>query len=174
MKVRNMALCALFAALLTICAWIAIPATDIAFTLQTLGVFLTLGLLGGKRGTAAIAVYLAMGAVGLPVFSGFRGGIGILLGATGGYIWGFLAAGMVYWLLTALLPSKNIIRLLCMVAGQIVCYALGTVWFYFVYLQGSGSVWLVIAQCVMPYLIPDCVKLLLAWILTGRLNRFVY
>ena len=176
MKARNMALCALFAALLTICAWIAVPVTDIAFTLQTLGIFLTLGLLGGKWGTAAIAVYLAMGAVGLPVFSGFRGGISVLLGATGGYIWGFLAAGLIYWLLTAVLPAEKTVRLLAMAAGQLGCYVLGTLWYRYLYLQGGNeaSFWLVAAQCVLPYLLPDGIKLLLAWILTGRLSRFVY
>ena len=175
MKVRNMALSALFAALLTICAWIAVPAAQIAFTLQTLAVFLTLGLLGGKWGTVTIVVYLVMGAVGIPVFSGFQGGIGALLGATGGYLWGFLASGLVYWLLTSMLPANRFSRLISMVAGQIACYGLGTLWFYFMYLQGGEtSVRLVIAQCVLPYLVPDGAKLFLAWILTGRLSRFVY
>ena len=176
MKARNMALCALFAALITVCAWIAVPATDIAFTLQTFAVFLSLGLLGGRRGTAAIAVYLMMGAVGIPVFSGFRGGIGVLLGTTGGYIWGFLASALLYWWLCGILPGKRGVQLLAMVAGQLACYALGTLWYWVFYLQGgnAASVWLVLAQCVLPYLIPDGIKLMLAWILTGRLNRFVY
>ena len=90
MKVRNMALCALFAALMALCAWISIPAGDVAITMQTFALFLTLGVLGGKRGTIAVSIYLLLGIVGLPVFSGFQGGLGTLLGATGGYIAGFL------------------------------------------------------------------------------------
>ena len=74
MKARNMALCALFAALLSVCAWLSVPVGDIAFTMQTFGIFLTLELLGGKQGTLAILVYLLLGAAGLPVFSGFRSG----------------------------------------------------------------------------------------------------
>lgn len=176
MKARNIALCALFAALLAVCAWISIPVTDIAFTLQTFGVFLTLGLLGGKLGTAAIVVYLCMGAIGLPVFSGFRGGIGVLLGVTGGYIAGFLASGLVYWLITALFRQRPGGQLLGFILGLLVCYSFGSLWFWEVYLQGGGTITLgaVLAKCVLPYLLPDAVKLWLAWVLSGRLKRFVY
>ena len=172
MKARNMALCALFAALLAICAWIAIPVGDIAFTMQTFGVFLTLGLLGGKRGTLSIFVYLLLGAAGLPVFSSFRGGIGALLGVTGGYLAGFLFTGLVYWLVTACGGPK----LLAMVLGLLACYAFGTFWFRFGYLQsgsamGTGTVLL---KCVVPYLLPDGLKLALALLMTRKLKRFVY
>jgi biotin transport system substrate-specific component len=84
-----MTLAAFFAALITVCSWISLPVADIAFTMQTFGVFLALGLLGGKWGSVAIAIYLLLGAVGMPVFSGFRGGVGMLAGVTGGYLWGF-------------------------------------------------------------------------------------
>lgn len=176
MKARNMAQCALFAALLTLCAWISIPTADIAFTLQTFGVFLTLGLLGGKRGTAAIGVYLCMGAIGLPVFTGFRGGLGVLMGATGGYIAGFLASGLVYWVITALLGRLPGVRLLGFVLGLLACYTLGTVWFYAAYLKGGSALSLgaVLAKCVLPYLVPDGMKLWLAWFLTKRIKPLVY
>lgn len=91
---------ALFSVLIAVCAWISIPAT-IPFTLQTFGIFAALTILGGRRGTYATVVYLLLGAVGLPVFSGFQAGIGTLLGATGGFILGFAAQALVYWLLTA-------------------------------------------------------------------------
>ena len=99
MKVRNMALCGLFTAVLAVCAWLSVPMGDMVITLQTFGIFLTLGLLGGKRGSLAILVYLLLGAIGAPVFSGFRGGLGALLGTTGGYIFGMLSA--------KLLPGGN-------------------------------------------------------------------
>ena len=85
-----MTLCALFGALIALCSWLCVPIGDIAFTMQTFAVFLTLGLLGGKWGTVTILVYLLLGAVGMPVFTAFRGGIGVLAGVTGGYLWGFL------------------------------------------------------------------------------------
>ena len=85
MRTRELARAALFAALIAICSWISIP-TAVPFTLQTFAVFLALGVLGGKLGTLSVAVYLLLGAVGLPVFAGFQGGLGALLGATGGYL----------------------------------------------------------------------------------------
>ena len=174
MKVRNMALCALFAALLAVCAWISIPAGDIAVTMQTFGIFLTLGVLGGKRGTIAIATYLLLGVVGLPVFSGFQGGVGTLLGVTGGYIAGFLATGLVYWLMTALGRNKEIFRLLGMLIGLLFCYLLGTLWFRFGYLSYGGLSWgAILLKCVVPYLLPDAAKLFLAWLLSRRLRQFV-
>lgn len=171
MKARNMAQCALFAALITVCAWLAIPVGDTVFTLQTFGVCLTLGLLGGKQGSLSILVYLLLGAVGLPVFTGFQGGLGSLLGITGGYIAGFLACGLVYWLVTALGGTSGKIRLLALIAGLLVCYLLGTLWFYFGYLRGGNSMGLgmILAKCVLPYLLPDSLKLALALYLTKRL-----
>lgn len=176
LKVRNMALCALFAALLALCAWLSIPAGDVAFTLQTLGVALTLWLLGGKRGSLAILIYLLLGAVGLPVFSGFQGGIGTLLNMTGGYIFGFLVWGLLYWLLTVIFPSSEKIKITAMVLGLLACYAFGSVWFYQVYLNTGAAIsfGLVLMKCVFPYLLPDAVKLVLAFLLTRRLKRFVY
>lgn len=172
MKARNMALCALFAALLAVCAWIAVPIGDITFTLQTFGVFLTLGLLGGKRGTVAILVYLLLGAAGLPVFSGFRGGIGALLGVTGGYLVGFLFTGLVYWIFTAC----KVPQLPAMGLGLLACYTFGTLWFRFGYLQGGdpAGLGIVLLKCVVPYLLPDGLKLALALLLTRKLKRFVY
>ena len=170
-KARNMVQCGLFAAVLTVCAWIAVPLGHIAVTLQTFGVFLTLGLLGGKRGSATIGVYLLLGLLGAPVFSGFRGGASALLGATGGYLFGFLGAGLVYWLVTALV-RKPIAQPLGMAAGLLLCYLIGSVWFSLVYLPGT-DIWAAAVTCVVPYVIPDLLKLALAWFLTRRLHRFV-
>ena len=175
MKVRNMARCALFAALLTVCAWISLPLGDTSFTLQTFGVFLALGLLGGKWGSAAILVYLLLGAAGAPVFSGFRGGMGVLMGATGGYLAGFLFTGLVYWLITALWGESATVRILAMISGLLVCYLFGTAWFYFGYLQNGSTMGagVILMKCVVPYLLPDAIKLTLATLLTNRLKRFV-
>lgn len=175
MKVRNMARCALFSALLAVCAWIAVPIGDMAITLQTFGVFLALGLLGGKWGTASIFVYLLLGAAGVPVYSGFRGGIGALTGATGGYLVGFLFSGLIYWLITHLGGNAKKAQVLAMILGLSACYLFGTLWFYFGYLQSGSAmgVGLILLKCVMPYILPDAAKLTLAFLLTQRLKRFV-
>lgn len=161
-----MVLCALFAALTALCAWISIPVMDIAYTMQTFAVFLTLGVLGGKWGTVSIAIYLALGAVGMPVFSGFQGGVGTLLGVTGGYIWGFLASGLVYWCFEKLCKPA------AMTAGLLACYLCGSAWFL-VYAGSGAGLWAVLLKCVVPYLIPDAVKLWLALKLSARLGRFL-
>lgn len=157
-----MVLCALFAALMAVCAWLSIPMPDIAFTMQTFGVFLTLGVLGGKWGSVSICIYLALGAVGMPVFAGFRGGLGVLLGATGGYIWGFLASGLVYW------AMEGLCRPLALGAGLLVCYVCGSLWFG-VYAGGAGLA-AAVMKCVLPYLVPDICKLVLAERLARRLT----
>ena len=160
-----MTLSSLFAALLAVCAWLCIPVSDIGITLQTFGVFLALLLLGGKWGTVAIGIYLLLGAVGLPVFSGFRGGFGTLLGVTGGFLWGFLLSGVVFRLL------EKISKPLAMAAGLLSCYFCGCLWFLF---WSGGGLGFVLLRCVVPFLVPDGIKLWLAWILSKRLQKVIH
>lgn len=157
--------CSVFAALIAICAWISVPIPPISFTLQTFAVFLTLGLLGGKWGMGSIGLYLLLGVVGLPVFTGFRGGISALLGPTGGFLWGFLAAALCYRLL------ERFGKLPAMVAGQLACYLCGSFWFT-VYAPGTGF-GAAVLTCVVPYLIPDAVKIGLACALSDRIGKHI-
>ncbi|MEG0780120.1 MAG: biotin transporter BioY [Oscillospiraceae bacterium] len=168
---RDMAYIALFAVLMTVCAWISIP-LPVPFTLQTFAVFAALGLLGGKRGTLAVLVYILLGAVGLPVFAGFRGGIGALFGATGGYILGFLGSALLYWLLTARLGDRLPVMALSMLGGLLLCYAFGTAWFVQVYTGEAGKMGYIgaLGVCVVPFILPDLLKLGLALLLTRRLS----
>ena len=161
---------AIAAALISLCSWISIPAA-VPFTLQTFAVFLVLSLLGGKNGTAAIAVYLLLGAVGVPVFAGFTGGLGILLGNTGGYLLGFLLTGISYWCVTARLGKSKWAEFLALLLGLLLCYALGTLWFSVVYARANGAVGLgtILSWCVLPFILPDLVKLGLALALSRRI-----
>lgn len=174
MKTRDLVYCAVFAALIAVCAWISIPMT-VPFTMQTFGVFATVGLLGGKRGSLSVLVYLLLGAVGLPVFAGFKGGIGALMGTTGGYIVGFLASALVMWGLERLWGRSPRALLASMVLGLLVCYALGTVWFMAVYASTTGPVGVatVLGWCVFPFLIPDGVKIALAMLVSARLAKYL-
>ena len=162
MNVRKMVLASLFASLIAVCAWISIPIPPVAFTLQTFGVLMALGVLGGKWGTVSILLYLALGIVGLPVFSGFRGGISGLLDSTGGFLWGFLLGGLVYWLTEKL--GKRPAFVLC----QLVCYICGCLWFAY---WAGCSITAAAAACVVPYLIPDILKMWLAHHVSRRLVR---
>ena len=172
MKIKDLTLCALFAALMAVCAWITVPMPGVPFTMQTFALFLTLAILGGMRGSIVCVVYLLLGAVGLPVFSGFRGGMGVLLGVTGGYIWGFLATALIYWYVTRVFGNAFRVQILAMVLGLIACYALGSGWFMLVYLKGAKSItlWAVLTKCVIPFILPDLAKLSLALVLGKRLQ----
>lgn len=162
---------ALGAVLIAICSWISIP-TTVPFTMQTFAVCFVLSALGGKRGTLSILVYVLLGAVGVPVFAQFTSGIGILLGNTGGYIVGFIFMGLIYWLIVSLLGKKMWVEILAMVSGSIVLYAFGTAWFMVVYARANGAVGLatVLAWCVIPFIIPDLIKLGLAVTLARQLS----
>ena len=168
----DLAYTALFTVLLAVCAWITVPLT-VPFTLQTFGVFAALGVLGGRRGTYAVAAYLLLGLAGLPVFSGFRGGPGVLLGTTGGYILGFLASALLYWAVTARFGSRPGVMAAAMVLGLMVCYGFGTAWFLAAYARTTGPVglWTALGLCVFPFIVPDLAKLALALALSRRLAR---
>ena len=144
--------------------------------MQTFGLFLSLGTLGGKRGSIALFTYLFLGAIGLPVFSFFQGGLGALMGATGGYLSGFLVAALLYWRITACNPNSPALQLIAMGAGLLACYTFGTLWYAFGYLQSSApaSFALILTKCVLPYLLPDVLKLLLAWHISRRLQPFLH
>lgn len=174
LRTVDMAYIALFAVLIAICSWISIPAT-VPFTLQTFGVFLAIGVLGGKRGALAVAVYLLLGCVGLPVFAGFTGGLGIVLGSTGGYIVGFLVCALLMWAMERCLGSKTWVLAVSMVVGLAACYAFGTAWFMAVYARSTGPIGLATALgwCVIPFVLPDLAKVGLALALCRRLAAAV-
>lgn len=174
MTTKRLTHTALFAVLITLCAWLSIP-TTVPFTLQTFAVFLALLMLGGKDGTLSVVVYLLMGAVGLPVFAGMKGGLGALLGTTGGYLIGFMALALVYWAMTTLLGDGLWVAVTALVLGQALCYAIGTVWFVMVYSQSTGTIGYATALswCVIPYILPDLGKLVLALVLHKRLRHIV-
>ncbi|WP_124099226.1 biotin transporter BioY [Ruminococcus sp. Marseille-P6503] len=171
-KIRSITYCGLFIALIAVCSWISIPAT-VPFTLQTFGVFAAVGILGGKLGTIAVTGYVILGAIGVPVFAGFSGGMGAIAGTSGGYIIGFIFTALTMWLFEKLLGKKFWVLILSMVIGLIVCYAFGTVWFMIVYTNNTGAVGLgtVLGWCVTPFLIPDAVKIVCATIITNRVKK---
>ncbi len=173
-KTTDLVYIAIFAALMAVCSWISIPMV-VPFTLQTLGVFLAVGILGGKRGTIAVLVYILLGAVGLPVFANFKGGPGALLGTTGGYIIGFLFTALVMWAMERIPWKKGVVRIVSMLVGLFVCYAFGTAWFLFLYARQTGPIGLgaALLLCVVPFLIPDVAKIVAAYFLSNRLRRFV-
>ena len=148
---RELALIAMGAALIAVCSWLAVP-TAIPFTLQTFAVCLVT-------------------AVFVPVFSGFKGGIGALLGTTGGYLAGFLFTALTVGVAVDRFGRKLPVLIASMALGILLCYAFGTAWFVLVYTRSSGPIGVgtALGWCVLPYLLPDAVKIALAALLTRRL-----
>ncbi|MBQ9412226.1 MAG: biotin transporter BioY [Oscillospiraceae bacterium] len=177
LSIRDLALISTGAALLAVCAWITLPlpAPLVPFTLQTFGVCLLSALLGTRRGVSAVAVYLLLGGVGIPVFSGFRGGAEALLGTTGGYLLGFLFTALIVGLAADRFGRRPKTLIPAMVLGLAVCYAFGTAWFVTVYARTRGPIGVLgaLSMCVFPYLIPDALKIAVAVILAGRLEKYV-
>lgn len=170
---KEMVLTAMLTAVMAVCSWISVPA-EIPFTLQTFAVFCAVGLLGGRNGLFSILVYILLGAIGIPVFAGPSGGIGIILGNTGGYIVGFVFIALICWLTEKLFGSGLIVRIISMLIGLAVMYAFGTAWYIFLYTKNTGDVSLiqVMKWCVTPFVIPDLIKLALAVVLTDRIKKY--
>lgn len=162
---------ALGTVLITICSWISIPSA-VPFTMQTYAVFFLLSVLDGRCGTIAIIVYVLLGAFGVPVFSQFNSGIGVLIGNKGGYIVGFIFMGLIYRLIIHFFGKKLWAEIFAMIIGLAVCYTFGTAWFMIVYARTNGAVSLGVALgwCVIPFVIPDIIKLGLALTLSRRLK----
>ena len=175
--VQDMVLVAVFTALIAVCSWITIPAIagQVPFTLQTFAVFVTAGVLGAKRGVLSVFVYILLGLIGVPVFAGFAGGLSVVAGPTGGYIVGFVFTALIVGAVMYVVKGKNettklIVSVIAMILGDLACFAVGTIWFMAVTgtnLAGS------LALCVIPFIIPDLVKIIVAAIVVNRLKKYV-
>ena len=181
--IYDLVLISISAALITVCSWISIPFGPVPFTLQTLAILAVMLTCGGRRGTIAILVYLAMGLCGVPVFAGFKGGVASFAGPTGGFLIGFIFAALLYWLLEKLIFKRLmtgtiktwIFGVLNSVLFEVVMYFIGVIWFMTVYAAQTGPVGIatVMSWCVIPFIIPDVVKLIAAVITGERARKLV-
>lgn len=173
-KAKNISLIALFSAIIVICSLFTVPSI-VPFTLQTFAIFLCLTILGAKKGIISILIYIFLGAVGLPVFSGFNGGIGALLNVTGGYIIGFIFSALTYWLITSMFNKKprKIINLIALFMGLIVCYIFGTLWYILLFIKNGDTISFTgaLTICVLPFIIPDILKILLALSISEKIRK---
>lgn len=158
---------AVMTAVICVLAPLSIPIGPIPISFTTLIIFLSLYLIGWKMSVISCITYILIGMAGLPVFSGFTGGIGKLLGPTGGYIIGFIFMA----LLAGLIIDKfhhPVIQFLGLAAGTAVCYALGTAWFCF---EMNAAVTSALALCVFPFIPADLLKIIIAMILGPKLRE---
>lgn len=167
MNTRSMAFVAVSAAIIGVLAQVTVPMpSGVPITLQTLGVALVGFVLGVRRGAVACGLYIAMGAVGMPVFSGFRGGVTELLSPTGGFIFGFLLLCVA----CGVRAEGRINTWVVPAAGLLACHLLGVLWFWFVTDTGIGVAAITVS---LPYIIKDAVSIAVARVAAKRLKRVV-
>lgn len=170
-KTLRIAYTALCAAVFVVCSWIAVPSSP-PFTLQTLAVFTAVGTFGVKVSLSAYSVYLTLGSVGLPVFAGFNGGLHVVLGPTGGFLFGFLLAIIVCGIMITFLGDRVVFIALSMGAGLVITYLTGAMLYAACWLGGitESSVKVALLQCVVPFVIPDILKISVAIYITKNLK----
>lgn len=152
-----LAACGLFAALMAVGAWIAIPmASGISITLQLLAIMTCAALLPAGYAALSVGAYVLLGLVGLPVFSNFGAGAGVLFGVTGGYIMGFIPAAWLTAFIITRWGREVWKQAIAMAAGVVACYAFGSVWFM---VSLGRSLEQTLTVCVLPYIPFDCIKI---------------
>lgn len=156
---KTLALIAVMTAVTCVLAPLSIPIGPVPISLTNLAVYFALYILGMKKGTLSYIVYLAIGLVGVPVFSGFTGGPAKLIGPTGGYLIGFIPMAVIAGILIDKFHGKFVQSMIGMVVGTIVCYALGTVWLaYQAQMDFMAALW----AGVIPFIPGDLIKMVLA------------
>lgn len=133
----------------------------------SLAVYIAACLLDKKHGTVAVVVFVALGAFGVPVFTGFSGGFGKIAGPTGGYIVGYIFCAAVIGLIVDALEKRIWAYPLAMILGTVVLYAFGTAWFV---IQAQTDWIYALSACVVPFLIGDAVKIAVASVLCYKLR----
>ncbi len=165
-NIKKTALCALFTAVIAVSAWVSVPTPfgiNLAFTL--FGVSFAGFYLGAKGGLAAVSAYIALGVAGLPVFSFFTGGIGIVSGHSGGFLWGFLITAVLCGIAKDI--SKKAIKFLLIILSVLFCHAAGVMQYCFV--TGNG-LWVGFLSASLPFLAKDFIIVFLAEIIAKKLK----
>ncbi|MCQ4021413.1 MULTISPECIES: biotin transporter BioY [unclassified Ruminococcus] len=166
----SIVLTALFAALTAVFSQIAIPIGPVPINLAMFSVFVAGGLLGIRRAMISQLVYVLLGAVGVPVFAGFKGGFAAIAGPTGGYIIGYILAAGTIALICRFWNKKIVALAVAMVVGLAVCYSFGTAWFV---ISTGSQLWYSLTICVFPFLPGDAAKIIAAVLLCSRLKKIV-
>ncbi len=166
-KAYSMTSIALMAAVICVVGPFTLPIGPVPITLAPLAILLSVYILGTKKGTVALLIYLLIGAVGVPVFSGFTGGIGKLAGPTGGYLIGYIFFALIAGWFIHRFYDKVVIQFLGMVLALAVLYAFGTAWLAYSAGMTFGAA---LAVGVLPFIVFDLIKIVITIVL-GRAVR---
>ena len=172
-KVKTIVLIGLMTAVTCVLGPLSVPLpfSPVPISLTNLAIYFTVYVIGTKRGTMSYLIYLLIGFVGVPVFSAFTSGPGKLLGATGGYLIGFIFMAGVFGIFIEKWPSKLYLHFIGMVLGTIVCYLFGTVWLAY---QAGMSIQAAALAGVIPFIPGDIVKILLAVMVGPQIRKRLY
>ena len=166
-RTKKIAVTAIFTAIVAASAWISVfTPFGINLTLQTFAVCLAGFCLGAKWGVVAVAAYIAIGAMGLPVFSSFSGGFGVLFGVSGGFLWGFLITSLLCGI--AGKQNKKPFKYLFMVISVLICHTAGVIQFSIV---SGNNMWVSFLTASLPFLAKDFILVFLAQIISQKLNK---
>jgi len=167
-KTRNLVITALLAAVICVMAPFSIQIGPIPLTFATFAIYLAATVKNARTGLCAVIVYLALGAFGVPVFSSFSGGFNKLVGATGGFLIGYIPGAYVIGKLVDIFADKKIIYPAAMTLGTILWYTLGAAWYA---VQAHVSISAALAVCVVPFIIPDIAKIVIASVVAPVIRR---
>ena len=168
MKTRDIVLIGVFAAMICVFAPFSVPVGPIPISLASFAVYIA-SALGAKKGCAAVGIYILIGALGLPVFSGFSGGISKIAGLTGGYIIGYMFCAIISGIIVERFGRKKVVYPVAFIVGTIILYAFGTAWFM---IQSGNGLYESLLACVIPFLIGDAVKIAAASAIVYRMRSY--
>jgi biotin transport system substrate-specific component len=169
-QLRMMVYASLFAALTAVGAFLAIPIGPVPIVLQNMFVYLAGLLMGSRWGLASVGVYLLAGACGLPVFAGGLGGIGRIVGPTGGYLIGYLPTVYIIGKISARTHHRAVYDVLAMICGTLALYACGVTWLKIITGMTPAKA---IAAGLIPFLIGDALKIAGAAVIAKALRPVI-
>lgn len=169
-KLKDIVYIALFVALITVCSYIQVP-LPVPFTLQLFAIFLAIYLLGPFKSFITILLYLLLGLIGVPVFAGFKAGLSAFYSPTGGFLLGFLTKPLIYLPFYIFNKKNELFYLLSMSIGLLITYIIGSSFFIYVFKKGEISLLSALTITIFPFIIPDILKLILAFFIGRKLKE---
>lgn len=165
---KDMTKIALFSAIMCILGPLSLQIGPIPISFTNLVIYFALYIMGMKKGTISYLIYMLLGLVGLPVFSGFQGGPAKLFGNTGGYIFGFIFLALISGFFIDKWPEKLWLHFIALVAGTAVCYGLGTIWYI---ILAKCTLETALTFCVIPFIPGDFIKIVLAMVAGPQIRK---
>lgn len=172
MKIRNLSIIGIFTGMLCIIAPISFPLVPVSITLASFGIYLIGTLFDYKKALIIVLLYIVLGAIGLPVFSNFEGGLSKLISPTGGYIIAYIPCVLLISLLITKFKQYKFIYPIALTIGTLLLYVIGTIWFM-LYMEGSLSFTQALLVCVVPFIFGDVIKICVAIVIGIKCRPFI-